>query len=112
MKSAELIRYISAVFLCVLCVLCGANRAAAEDWPGWRGPRGDGSSTETGVPVTWSRTDNIAWKTPIPGGGHSSPVVHSGRVFLTTCLEQNQKRVLLCLDRKDGNILWQRVVVT
>src|SRR5204862_7178741 len=77
-----------------------------------RGPRGDGSSGEIDVPVTWSRTDNVAWKTPIPGVGHSSPIVCGGRVFVTTCLEHDQKRVLLCLDRKDGAILWQRVVVT
>ncbi len=86
--------------------------ASAEEWPGWRGPRLDGTSTETDVPIRWSPTENVAWKTPIPGVGHSSPVVWGDRVFVTTCLLKEQQRVLLCLDRRDGKVLWQRVVVT
>jgi outer membrane protein assembly factor BamB len=95
-----------------LAVLVLAAAARAEEWPGWRGPRGDGTSEEKDVPLHWGRTDNVAWKTPIPGKGHSSPVVWGDRVFLTTCLEKQQQRVLLCLDRRDGKVLWQRVVLT
>ena len=84
----------------------------AEDWPGWRGPRGDGTSTEKNIPIRWSATENIYWKTPIPGIGHSSPAVFGDKIFLTTCLLKEKERVLLCLDRKKGNILWQQVVVT
>ena len=84
----------------------------AEEWPGWRGPRGDGISGEKGLPLTWSRTENIRWSTPIPGKGHSSPVVWGDRVFVTTCLEGKGERVLLCLDRRDGKVLWQQVVLT
>ena len=47
----------------------------AENWPQWRGPRLDGSSTEKNLPLKWSATENIAWKTPISGIGHSSPIV-------------------------------------
>lgn len=83
----------------------------AEEWPQWRGPRADGSSTETHVPLRWSATSNVAWKTPIPGKGHSSPVVHGDHVFLTTCLESEKKRVLLAIDRRDGKVLWQRTVL-
>ncbi len=90
--------------------------ARAGDWPGWRGPHGDGTSDEKGLPVKWSAADNVAWKTPIPGKGHSSPIVSGDRVFLTTCLEQDAKgkagRMLLCLDRRDGAILWQKEVVS
>jgi len=86
--------------------------AAAEDWPGWRGPRLDGTSIATNVPLRWSATDNVAWKTALPGIGHSSPAIHGDRVFITTCLLKEKQRVLLCLDRRDGKILWQRVVVT
>jgi outer membrane protein assembly factor BamB len=84
----------------------------AAEWPAWRGPRGDGTSDETGVPVRWSKTENIHWKVPIPGKGHSSPIVWGDRVFVTTCLEKECKRELLCLDRRDGKILWERVVLT
>ena len=93
-------------------VVAVATPASAEEWPAWRGPRGDGTSLESKVPIQWSRTDNIAWKTPIPGIGHSSPIVHGDRVFVTSCLVKERQRLLLCLDRKTGKILWQKVVVT
>jgi outer membrane protein assembly factor BamB len=82
----------------------------AEDWPAWRGPRLDGSSTEKNLPIKWSDSENIAWKTAIPGVGHSSPIVCGERVFVTTCLLKDQKRMLICLERKSGKILWQREV--
>ncbi len=85
--------------------------ASAEQWPGWRGPRGDGTSLEVNVPIRWSTTDNICWKVPIPGTGHSSPIVWDERIFLTTCLEREEKRALLCLNRSDGRLLWQREVL-
>jgi outer membrane protein assembly factor BamB len=96
----------------LLAVLLLPAAARAEEWPGWRGPRGDGTSTETGVPYRWSATENVRWKVPIPGKGHSSPIIWGDRVFLTTCLEEKGERVLLCLDRKSGKTLWQRVVLT
>jgi outer membrane protein assembly factor BamB len=84
---------------------------AAEDWPGWRGPRGDGTSLETNVPVRWSATENIAWKTPVPGYGHSSPIVSGNRIFVTSCIEKENRRILVCFDRRSGKLLWQRDVV-
>jgi len=92
-------------------LLAAAAPLRAEDWPCWRGPRLDGSSAETNLPLKWTATQNLAWKTPIPGVGHSSPVVCGDRVFLTTCLLKEQERVLLCLDRRDGRVLWQRTVL-
>ncbi len=58
--------------------------ARAEDWPQFRGPTGQGHSTERGVPIEWSESRNVIWRTPIPGRGWSSPVVAGGRVWLTT----------------------------
>jgi len=86
--------------------------AQAGDWPGWRGPRGDGTSDEVNVPVRWSQTENVAWKTAIPGKGHSSPVIWGDRIFLTSCDEKDGRRLLLCLDRRDGKILWEKTVLT
>ncbi len=83
----------------------------AEDWPVWRGPRGDGTSSERGVPTRWSATDNIAWKVEIPGVGHSSPIVSGNHVFITTCIEETRQRVLICLKRTTGRPLWQRAVI-
>ncbi len=57
------------------------------NWPQWRGPDGAGVSSETSLPLEWGRDKNIVWKTPIPGRGHSSPVVWGSRIFLTVDLE-------------------------
>jgi hypothetical protein len=76
----------------------------AENWPVWRGPRGDGTSLEKKVPTRWSATDNVAWKSNLPGVGHASPIVWSDRVFTVTALLDKEERALLCLDRKTGQI--------
>lgn len=100
--------HIAALFFLILL----AATAPAEEWPAWRGPRGDGTSTETGVPLRWSTTENVAWKTPIPGIGHSSPIVVGDRVFLGSYVEDGGKRSLFCIDRQTGKIAWERVVLT
>jgi outer membrane protein assembly factor BamB len=112
---------IRAAFMCATALgavapsalrMSAAELAAGRDWPQWRGDALDGRSPEKAVPTTWSGTENVAWKTAIPGKGHSSPVISEGRVFVTTAIEETGDRVLLCLDRKDGKILWQKTVVT
>src|SRR5688572_18766646 len=95
--------------LILFAATCGL--AVAEDWPGWRGPRADGSVVGSGYPITWTGSENVRWKAPIPGTGHSSPVVSKGRVFVTACLEAGQKRMLYCLDRSNGKPLWEREVL-
>ncbi len=105
--------------LSLLTIAIFTCTAHAEDWPSWRGPRLDGSSLEKNLPTTWSVVKDkngaetmtgIAWRTPIDGIGHSSPIIHGDRVFVTTCLLKEQKRVLLCIDRTNGKVLWQREV--
>jgi outer membrane protein assembly factor BamB len=86
----------------ILLLLFSLTPLHAEEWPGWRGPRGDGTSTETNLPVRWGASDNVAWKSDVPGTGHSSPVVWGDRIFVTSCVEDRQERLLLCYDRRDG----------
>lgn len=83
----------------------------AEDWPGWRGPRGDGTSLETNVPLHWSATSNVLWKTALAGSGHASPIVWRDRVFTVAALPETEERVLLGFDLGAGRPLWQRTVV-
>ncbi len=85
----------------------------AENWPAWRGPRGDGSSNDASAPTKWdgNAEENVAWKVPVPGSGHSSPIVWQDRIFLTACVDDTQERVLACLDRVTGKTLWQQTVV-
>jgi len=109
-----MLRSSSAVALSVLvCTIsvCSATAAQAENWPCWRGPRGDGTSLETNLPKRWSATENVAWKTLLPGRGHSSPIVWEDRLFVVSCQEDSQERTLFCLDRRSGKILWQQAVL-
>lgn len=96
----------------VLLLLVLAGVVKGGEWPGWRGPRGDGISAEPRFPLHWSKHENIVWKVSIPGKGYSSPVVWKDRIFLTSCLEKDHKRVLFCLNRLDGKVLWERTVLT
>jgi len=91
-------------------ILAFSDAVLAENWPGWRGPRGDGTSLEKNVPVRWSETQNVMWKVPIPGKEHASPIVWGRHIFVVTAIKEKKQRILLCLDRKDGQTLWQRVV--
>lgn len=71
-----------------IAMLLWCATAAAQDWPQFRGPGGQGHSSEQNLPLQWSESSNVAWKTKIPGLGWSSPVVANGRVWLTTAVEQ------------------------
>jgi outer membrane protein assembly factor BamB len=105
MKRSLAFSTLSVVFLFVTSYsLC------AEDWPGWRGPRGDGTSLEKNIP-TRCDAGNLLWKTALPGTGHASPIVWGDRVFIVTALTDKEDRVLLCLDRVTGKILWQKTVL-
>ena len=84
---------------------------AEGDWPQWRGPLSDGHSSETNVPVKWDEK-SIVWKTELPGIGQSSPVIAGDRIFLTTALESGRQRVVFCVGRKTGKIVWQETVWT
>jgi outer membrane protein assembly factor BamB len=74
-------------FVVAVAVTALVTVHAAEDWPQFRGPEGQGHSTERGLPVQWSEQQNVTWKVPVPGRGWSSPVVAGGRVWLTTATE-------------------------
>jgi outer membrane protein assembly factor BamB len=86
--------------------------AAAEDWPCWRGPRLDGTSQERSLPLHWSESSNLTWKAEVPGTGHASPIVFGDHVFLVCALTETQERLLLCLDRRDGHLRWQKTALT
>jgi len=81
--------------------------SAAEPWPQWRGPHGDGYVTDAPPPIVFS-ADNIVWKTPLPGSGQSSPVVWDDRIFLTSYLDRGAERLVFAVDRHSGKLLWQK----
>ena len=109
-------RTINRTAILVLCWLTAfsavaSKTATAENWPGFRGPGRQGISNEKNLPMQWSATANIVWKTPIAGIGWSSPVVFDDRIFVTTATDEGASFHLLCLDKKTGAILWDRQVL-
>lgn len=97
--------------ICLVVVLSVRAVAAEGDWPSWRGPNGDGHAPENTVPVRWDEK-SIVWRTELPGDGQSSPVIAGDRIFLTTALRRGRQRVVLCVDRRTGKIVWQETVWT
>lgn len=94
----------------VLC-LAGWSVARAADWTQFRGPNGAGASAETGVPVKWSKTENMRWTADLPGRGLSCPVISAGKVYVTACDGPEQRKLLvLCFDAQTGKKLWQRSI--
>ena len=91
-------------------VLVSVAAVRAENWPQFRGPTHQGRSTETGLPLHWSATSNVVWKTSIPGESWSSPVIWNDRVFLTTATDHGQTCRVLSLEANSGKILWDREV--
>src|SRR5689334_17819038 len=83
--------------------------SAEADWPWWRGPSRNGIAPETAnPPVRWSESDNknIVWQTPVPGRGHSSPIVVGDRVYLATADAAAQTQSVLAFDRRTGKLVW------
>lgn len=87
-----------------------ATSARAENWPNWRGPNQDGSSPETGLPATFSRTEGVKWAADVPAISASVPVVWGDKVFLTAPIVEEKKLVGLCYDAKTGKELWRRTI--
>ena len=81
------------------------EQAWSANWPAWRGPDGTGVTTETNLPLTWSPTKNVRWKTPLPERGNATPIIWGERIFITQNV--GQKRTVTCFSRTDGKQLWQ-----
>lgn len=93
----------------VLFLLFFSSVLQAENWPQWRGPRGDSVSHESGIPMEWSQTKNVAWRLPLPGPAGSTPVVWDDRIFLTS--SEGDDLVLVAVGI-DGKQLWKKKIAT
>jgi outer membrane protein assembly factor BamB len=100
-----------------LAVLTLLAPAAAAEFPQFRGPAGDGHADASSLPTEWNATTNVAWKTPIPGRGWSSPSLHEDRIYLTTAVPADVGEPAgdlslraLCLRASDGGVVWDREV--
>jgi hypothetical protein len=83
----------------------------AQNWPNWRGPNGDGTSTEINLPVKWDSITNVLWKSEIPGTGHSSPIIWENKLFTLSAVSDTYEKLLLCYDAENGDLLWQKTII-
>ncbi len=125
------------VYFCATSSFCATRSLSAappslHNWPQWRGPLATGAAPKANPPLEWSESKNIRWKVPLPGSGHSSPVVWNERVFVMAAIPygktvqpkpdsapgahdnlpvtHHHRFVVMAFSRKDGKILWQRTV--
>jgi outer membrane protein assembly factor BamB len=125
-------RSFTPTVVCFLSWWLAATSQAADEWPQFRGPGASGVSGNSGLPDTWSATDRVAWKAPIPGRGWSSPIVSGNRIFVTTAIQEGgepeavkqglyfggdrptpkeiHRWVVYCLDLGNGKVLWEKEV--
>jgi outer membrane protein assembly factor BamB len=96
-------------FLLALLLVCATSRAQ-DNWPEFRGPNADGRSKSTGLPLKWSETENVRWKTAIHDRGWSTPVIWDNQVWLTTATEDGTKMFAVCVDRNSGKVLLDRLL--
>lgn len=87
----------------------------AEEWTEFRGPEGNGHSSVTGLPTTWTETENVAWRIDVPGKAWSSPICFQRRLYLTTAVPvtepaNGQSLRTLCYDAHSGDLIWNREV--
>ncbi|MCR9247551.1 MAG: PQQ-binding-like beta-propeller repeat protein [bacterium] len=121
-----------ALPVCVLTQDAPETPTDTGAWSQWRGPLGTGAAPTANPPVTWSETENVRFKTPLPGYGHGSPIVHGNRIFLTAAIPfgpelepvpddapgahdnatvtQRHRFVVLAIDRTTGEVAWQHTV--
>lgn len=96
---------------CILCFIFVHLLCMAENWTGFRGPTGQGISSETGLPMEWDTEKNVVWKFTDPGSGWSSPIVYDNKVFLTTAADEGQSCRLICLNYDNGDVIWDKEIV-
>lgn len=102
-RSASALR--CALLAIVSLFSIAEHAAAADEWPQFRGPDGQGHTDATGLPLTWSEAENIAWKTAVPGRGWSSPVVSGDEIWLTTAIDDQRSLRAVAISLDSGKLL-------
>ncbi len=108
MRVLSIVAALTLALLSSVVPARSADNSAARNWPEFRGPDGDGHSAATGLPLKWSETQNVKWKTPIHGRGWSSPVVWGDQIWMTTATPDGREMFAICVDKNTGKVLLDR----
>jgi outer membrane protein assembly factor BamB len=108
MPKRVLLLRTAALSLLILVFL--GHSSPAANWPAWRGPLGTGISFESNLPTRWDPSNNVKWRVPLPEPGNSTPIVWDDRIFVAQPVKD--RRTLLCFNRADGRLLWEKSVTT
>lgn len=100
----------TATIALILNLLIQNLQAGDQNWPQWRGPKGSGETTASGVVTEWGSERNVKWRIELPEPGNSTPIIWEERVFITQPLAATQQRALMCVDRATGKELWRKSV--
>ena len=123
--------YVLTALCIALCPLTAQAQAPEDNWPTWRGPLENGFSPKGNPPITWSETENVKWKVPLPGSGSSTPIIWGDKIFIQTAtptegdidpaLKKSASNTavhekvpytfsVICINRQNGKTLWQKGV--
>ena len=111
------------ILVILACLIINIQSVSAQNWPQWRGPLATGEALSGNPPVEWSEQNNIKWKIPLSGTGHSTPAVWGNTIFITAAqtaeddavssgivtAKKPVKFLLIAVDRKTGDIKWERI---
>ena len=102
---------LNLLLLSITLALISSLNLSAGNWPSWRGDNaGSGSTTETNLPVEWDQKKNVIWRIDLPDRGNSTPAIWKDRVFVNQAVEDSGFRGVMCLNKKDGSLLWKKGV--
>src|SRR5438067_13668350 len=103
-------QFMKSLSMAFIVTISLAGSLRAENWSHWRGPHFNGSSEETTLPAQFSKTQNVRWAAAMPGSSAATPIIWGDHVFVSSADDRNKTMRALCLDRKDGKILWNQEV--
>ena len=106
--AAAKLRLSRLALVCWLSLVAAGPASAGEHWPSYRGPTDQGLSDAADLPLRWSESENVAWKTSIPGKAWSSPVIWGDRIWLTNAPEDGTQLFALCVEKGSGKIVLQK----
>ena len=103
-------KYPLSILVCFAISVAMSDLVKAENWTRFRGSNGQGVSSEKNLPIEWTAAKNVVWRTKIPGNGWSSPIVYGDHVFLTTATDEGKSCRVMCVNRQDGEVTWNKEV--